>query len=61
MSSLPDLFVLLERARLLLFQMNRYPEAEVLLQQCLSIDPQYAHTHALLAINYANIDRKSVV
>ena len=57
MSNLPDLFVLLERARLLLFQMNRYPEAEVLLQQCLSIEPQYAHTHALLAINYANMQQ----
>jgi predicted Zn-dependent protease len=55
MSNLPDISVLFDRAHLLLFQMKRYQEAEILLQQCLSIDPQHAPTHALLAINYANM------
>lgn len=55
MNDLSNLFSLLDRARLLLFQMQRYPEAEILLQQCLSIDPNHAPTHALLAINYANM------
>jgi tetratricopeptide (TPR) repeat protein len=57
MRNLSDLFILLDRARLLLFQMKRYQEAEILLQQCLSIDPQHASTHALLAINYANMQQ----
>ncbi|AFY95675.1 tetratricopeptide repeat protein [Chamaesiphon minutus] len=55
MNDLSNLFTLLDRARLLLFQMYRYQEAEILLQQCLSIDPNHAPTHALLAINYANM------
>jgi tetratricopeptide (TPR) repeat protein len=55
MSELPNLSDLLDRANLLLFQMKRYPEAELILQQCLAIDPQHAPTHALLAINKANL------
>jgi tetratricopeptide (TPR) repeat protein len=53
MSELPNLLELLDRADLLLFQMKRYPEAEIVLQQCLALDPQHAPTHALLAINRA--------
>jgi tetratricopeptide (TPR) repeat protein len=55
MNDLPDLSSLLDRARLLLFQMQRYQEAETLLQQCLSIEPQYSLTHALLALARANL------
>ncbi len=55
MSDLSNLSALLDRANLLVFQMKRYPDAEILLQQCLSIEPQHAPTHALLAINYANM------
>jgi tetratricopeptide (TPR) repeat protein len=57
MSDLPNLSILLDRAHLLLFQMKRYQEAEILLQQCLSIDPRHAPTHAMLAINYAHTHR----
>jgi tetratricopeptide (TPR) repeat protein len=57
MSDSPDLSILLDRAHLLLFQMKRYQEAEILLQQCLSIAPQHAPTHAMLAINYAHTHR----
>jgi tetratricopeptide (TPR) repeat protein len=55
MNDLSDLSTLLDRARLLLFQMHRYQEAEKLLQQCLSIEPQYSTTYALLALAYANL------
>jgi tetratricopeptide (TPR) repeat protein len=55
MSELPNLSDLLDRANLLLFQMQRYSEAEVVLQQCLALDPQHAPTYALLAINRANL------
>jgi tetratricopeptide (TPR) repeat protein len=55
MNDLSDLFTLLDRAELLLFQMKRDREAEILLQQCLSIDPQHPQTHALLAITHANM------
>ena len=57
MSDSLDLLALLDRAELLLFQMKRYQEAEMLLQQCLLIDPRHARTHALLAINYANMQQ----
>lgn len=57
MSNSSNLSALLDRANLLLFQMKRYQEAEILLQQCLSIDPQHASTHALLAISYANMQQ----
>lgn len=57
MSDLPNLSTLLDRAHLLLFQMKRYQEAEILLQQCLSIDLRHAPTHAMLAINYAHTHR----
>lgn len=55
MSELPNLLDLLDRANLLLFQMKRYPEAAILLQQCLALNPQHAPTHTLLAINHANM------
>jgi tetratricopeptide (TPR) repeat protein len=55
MSDYPDLATLIDRARLLLFQMQRYQEAETLLQQCLSIEPQSSLTHALLALARANL------
>jgi predicted Zn-dependent protease len=57
MSNTLDLLALLNRADLLVFQMNRYQEAEILLQQCLSIDSQHAPTHALLAVTYARSHR----
>jgi tetratricopeptide (TPR) repeat protein len=57
MSNSPDLLALLDRAHLLIFQMKRYQEAEILLQTCLSIDPQQAPTHALLSSNYARTNR----
>jgi tetratricopeptide (TPR) repeat protein len=57
MSDSSNLSSLLDRANLLLFQMKRYKEAEILLQQCLAIDPQRASTHALLAINYTNMQQ----
>jgi tetratricopeptide (TPR) repeat protein len=53
MSDLPNPRVLLDRARLL-GNMRRYEQAEVLVNQCLSIDPKYAEAYSLLSLVYKN-------
>lgn len=56
MSDLPSLEALLDRAQLL-GQMGRYEQAEVLLHQCLSIDPKCVQAHALLSLVYGYTQR----
>jgi tetratricopeptide (TPR) repeat protein len=51
MNDLPSANELLERASVL-FQMKRYDRAEILLQQCLSIDPHCARAYCGMVIVY---------